>query len=545
MIQAVKPYPYQNDMIGDVRELLRHHRVVALVSPCGSGKTVCAAEFVRLWDAPCCLIAHRKEIVQQLAMALARLGIPHDIIAADTTVKTTIHAEVRKLGCHFYSPNSVVKVASVDTLLARKGKYVDWCRCVTLWLQDECHHVLGSNKWGRACALFPNAQGVGFTATLCRCDGKGLGSKYDGLIDAFVEGPTMRELINMGFLCDYIPYGIPNDIAFEDLHRGSKGDWTEDSLNKVMKHSKIVGDIPKTYVEHAMGLTGITFAPSIELGERITQGFLDLNVPASMITGKTSPRIRDELTQRLEHHDLLQLVNVDLFGEGYDLPEIQCASFGRPTESYGLFVQQFGRPLRVKEGKDRSLIFDHVGNIQRHKLPDAPHIWSLERRDRRKKTEDRSVPVTVCPKCGAYYERIYKRCPYCGYESEPGARATPKMVDGDLEMISPEELARMRGEIAKVDGDVLIPSNVDEIVTQSIKKNHRMRKASQETLRSVMGWWAAFYKQDGDTDSEIQRRFYLRFGTDVMSARALGRPKAKELSAKITDEIGWLTKVRR
>ena len=77
------------------------------------------------------------------------------------------------------------------------------------------------------------------------------------------------------------------------------------------------------------------------------------------------------------------MVNVDLFGEGFDLPAIGSVSFARPTQSFPLYAQQFGRSLRVLEGKDRAIVIDHVGNVIRHGLPDAYRAHTLDSRERK------------------------------------------------------------------------------------------------------------------------------------------------------------------
>jgi DNA repair protein RadD len=73
----------------------------------------------------------------------------------------------------------------------------------------------------------------------------------------------------------------------------------------------------------------------------------------------------------------------DLLGEGVDVPAIECVSMGRLTDSYALYAQQFGRALRLLDGKTQATILDHVGNWERHGLPDRDRDWSLDRRERR------------------------------------------------------------------------------------------------------------------------------------------------------------------
>ena len=127
-------------------------------------------------------------------LALARFGLRHRIIASEATVKACVSIQMAELRQNFYDPLGRIGVAGVDTLIRRDTADPWFIQC-TLWQMDEAHHVLANNKWGKATELFPNARGIGWTATPGRADGKGLGRWADGLMDALVMGPPMRDLI--------------------------------------------------------------------------------------------------------------------------------------------------------------------------------------------------------------------------------------------------------------------------------------------------------------------------------------------------------------
>ena len=52
------------------------------------------------------------------------------------------------------------------------------------------------------------------------------------------------------------------------------------------------------------------------------------------------------------------LVNVDLFGEGFDCPDVEFIQLARPTLSLAKYLQQVGRGMRVFEGKKYCLPYD-------------------------------------------------------------------------------------------------------------------------------------------------------------------------------------------
>ena len=515
------------------------------VLPTGGGKTVLFSSVVHDHNGFACAIAHRKELVSQISLAFAREGIVHGVIGPLSTVKEISTDHSRELGTVMLDPNAKVKVAGIDTLINRRRELEGWSQQVSLWVTDECHHLMRNNKWGKGVEMFPNARGLGVTATPCRADGKGLGRHADGVFDDMIVGPTMRELINREFLTDYRIFAPPSDLDVSSVEVGRDGDYKKPQLKKAVQESHIVGDVVGHYIRIANGKLGITFATDVETATEIANQYRVAGVPAEVVDAKTPARVRAEILQRFRSREILQLVNVDLFGEGFDLPAVEVVSFARPTQSYGLYVQQFGRALRILEGKYVAIIIDHVGNVVRHNLPDKERIWSLDAREKRprmKNPED-EIPLRYCVECTQPYERVLVACPYCGTTHVPAARNKPEYVDGDLYELSPDVLAEMRGELDKVDEDPasLISrmkyAGAPEVAVRSAAKQHGLRMEAQRLLRDSMAWWSAGHHVQGRSDREIQRRFYHAFGIDMMSAQALGRPDAEKLMMKIVEKL--------
>ena len=222
------------------------HQNVVYVLPTGGGKTVLLSDIIKEHDNEACVIAHRQELVFQISMALARDGVQHFIIGPDEIYKLCVSAQIKRLGRNYVTPNAKCAVAGVDTLPRRENRLSHWLKKVTLWVQDECHHISTTskgqpNKWMRAVNLFPNAKGLGVTATPLRADGRGLGRHADGVFDTMVEGPEQRWLINDGYLCDY---HIVSPTTFIDTSgikiSSSTGDLAQPGLIAATRKSTIV-----------------------------------------------------------------------------------------------------------------------------------------------------------------------------------------------------------------------------------------------------------------------------------------------------------------
>lgn len=504
------------------------HRNVLLVSPTGSGKTVTFSDILAEYKGASCAIAHRQELVSQISIALARCGVRHSIMAPKSAIRTIIALHMLDVGRSYYEPNARCRVAGVDTLV-RMDPSDPWPQQVGLWVQDEAHHLLAENKWGRAVQLFRNAYGLAVTATPGRADGKGLGRHADGLIDVMIEGPSMRGLILEGFLSPYRIFAPPSDLDLSDVGISAGGDFSPEPLRRAVHRSHIVGDVVQHYERITPGKLGVTFAVDIESATEIAAAYRHASVPAEVVSSKTPDMLRAQVLRRFRNHEVLQLVNVDLFGEGFDLPAIEVVSMARPTQSFPLFAQQFGRGMRIMEGKTHGFIIDHVKNVERHGLPDAKRQWSLDRRERRtSKSAPDAIPVRTCVKCLSVFERVYARCPYCGHYEPPAGRSTPAQVDGDLAELSEETLRLMRGEI---DQAPTFPRGADDMTIGRLKRLHWERQEAQKALRLAMMQWGGGERTGHESRS--QREFYLRYGVDVLSAMALNAKDATDLQQRI------------
>lgn len=528
--------PYQQDMYDRIVSAWSSHRNSLAVLPTGGGKTVLFTGLMSRFRNPIA-VAHRQELVSQMSLTLARQGVYHRLIAPTASIREIVKLHMMAVGKSFYHPNAPTACAGIDTLIKKQDP---WFKQVDLWVMDEAHHVLQGNKWGTGAAMFPNARGLGVTATPVRADGKGLGRHADGLFDTMVEGPCGRDLITQGFLCDYNVAAPTVSINREQLPVGSTGDFNPHHLRIATKDSAIVGDVVSHYLRMAAGKLGVTFAVDVEDATQIAESFRKAGVPAEVVTAKTGTLQRAAILEMFRRREILQLVNVDLFGEGFDLPALEVVSMARPTESYALYAQQFGRVLRPAEGKDRGLILDHVGNVIRHGLPDGRKRWTLDARERRGSNHPSlgEAPLTTCQACGALYPRSEYKCVECGHVPVPASRSGPSQVEGDLVLLDENMLAQLRGEVERIDREAMIPHHLKGTPAEyAIKKRHAERQAAQSQLRESMHLWSGYRTREGMEVRVQQRLFYHVFGVDVMTAQTLGAADAAKLKNLIDGAV--------
>lgn len=410
---------YQLKMINDVRIALRSHRSVLLQSPTGSGKTSISAymtgEAVNRGRRTL-FICHRTELVSQTGATFDKVGILHSYCAA---------------GFRF-NPHSPALICGIETLKNRLQHVGE--RDLIIW--DEAHHT-AAGGWRKVREAFPDAMHVGLTATPERLDGKGL----DDLYETIVLGPSVKSLIDSGFLCSYRAFA-PSAPQLATVKRIA-GDYSKGQLQEIMDGPSITGDAIKHYLRLCAGKRAVAFCVSVEHSEHVAQRFREAGIPAVSLDGTTDRADRAEALERFRRGEIKVLCNVDLFGEGFDLPSIEAVILLRPTKSLALYLQQVGRSLRPTAGKGEALILDHAGNILEHGLPDEDRDWSLLGKKARQKKE-KDIPIRQCPVC-FHVHAPGPVCTACGYEY-PVAKANRKVeeVDGELQELDVAAVRRQR-----------------------------------------------------------------------------------------------------
>lgn len=536
--------PYQSQLADDINRAWSagYSNVLASLATGGGKSVVVSAGIVAPWQGQSCVVAHRQELVGQMSLHLASAGVKHRVIAP-TSVIAAIRAEHRiELGRVMLDPHARATVAGVDTLVSRRDKLNEWARQVTLWVIDEAHHVLRENKWGTVAELFGNARGLGVTATPERADGKGLGRNAHGVFDVLVSGPSMSDLIKTGALTDYRIVMPESDFDVNRLKVTASGDYSKKQMREAAKESRIVGDVVEAYRRWADGKPGITFATDVETANHIAERFNHAGIPAAAISAETPGPERSELIRRFRRREILQLVNVDLFGEGFDVPAVEVVTMARPTQSLGLYLQQFGRVLRPLAGKTHGLVIDHVGNVTRHGLPDKPRAWTLAARDKRKSRprDPEEIPLTVCLECMSPYERTNRACPYCGAEPEIQTRRAPEQVDGDLILLDSDVLAQLRAATeleAPASVADRVASAAGPIAAKRALNQQTERIEEQQRLRHAIALWAGYQRALGRPDHESYRRFYHWHGADVLTVQTLSRVDMAAIRERIEAQL--------
>lgn len=423
---------FQQRIKVEIVEAIRAGKKSIMVqSATGSGKTVIATDLMagacRKGNSSMFLIP-RRELAYQTKAALWRFGFPMGIIMAGEPME----------------PHHLAQVASFDTLHARavKRKRLDIPK-PKLLLTDEAHLSLSETRENLINEIGAPVH-VGFSATPATPRG---GKPLNKLYDHLILGPTVRELIDDGYLIEP-RYYAPSEPDYKKL-KVSKGDYTEKSLEKEMSKPQLIGDIYQNWKRIAPNEPTVIFCVTRAHARAVCDEFKLRGERAEYVDGETPKPEREEIFKRIRNGETQVLVNVFVASYGLDIPILSCCVLARPTKSLVLYLQMVGRILRpvyagdhdldtldgrmaaiAESGKTEAIIIDHAGAVVRLGFVDDEFPWTLVGDDdiaeaaERKKQEQEAPKELVCPRCKSIVKGK-KFCPKCGYEFVKPSEALP------------------------------------------------------------------------------------------------------------------------
>lgn len=308
------------------------------------------------------IIAHRTELIEQISESLDRYRIPHGIIAGAFMDKRDLMLPVQ--------------VASVQTITHPTNRPLAEKFNASFIIIDEAHHAI-ANSYSRLWEFYPNAKKLGVTATPWRMDGRG----FRGIFDVLLPSMPIKDFMAKGWLAPYQYYSVPllNSLR-KDLDSikefGVDGDYKTSRLEEIVDTAKIRAQLLNSYSQFVSGKKGIIYSISRVHSKHICQQYRNAGIKIADIDSETPSTLRKQIVQDFKNGEIDILVNVDIFSEGFDCPNLEFVQLARPTRSLVKYIQQVGRGLR-KNGDKRCFILDNVGMYGQFGLPDDDRPWDM------------------------------------------------------------------------------------------------------------------------------------------------------------------------
>ena len=356
-MKKIELFDYQEDMKARIEKALCLHRSVMAQMPTGTGKTYLLTavidSFVRANPkAKVWIVAHRRELVSQIDETVRKF---HSYSSATSSLLSSVRAmSIQWLMRHY------------DEIEEEPG----------LIVIDEAHHALAKTykeMWER----FPKAKFLGLTATPCRLNGKG----FTDLFDVLVQSWDVPEFISKGRLATYDFVSIKSDGVTQRLidslqKRGADGDYQNKEMDMLLNKKPSIERLYQSLEEFGKDRKGIVYAINISQAQKIAKLYQEHGVKAIAIDSKTPATERQQDIEAFKKGDIQVLVNVDIFSEGFDCPDVEFVQLARPTLSLAKYLQMVGRGLRVAKGKKNCMIIDNVGLYRVFGLPSQVWNWN-------------------------------------------------------------------------------------------------------------------------------------------------------------------------
>lgn len=417
---------YQNTIINNCREAFKNgYKKLCCVLPCGAGKTAifCYLAYLNTLKKPSnrvLILLHREELLKQTINAFETFEIDTNRI-------------------------------DISMIQSFKNTLKTGIRPYSLIIIDECHHAT-SNSFKTVLRTYSGVPLVGFTATPARLDGKPLGEIFDRLI----VGVDYDFLKKNNYLVDY-DYFSPNlnfDFSQWKLKSGDF-DATDNAIR--LDKKAIYGNILK-YID--LSKKTIIYSPTVEYSKKLEVQINEhFNAKISAeFNGTTPQQLRDKIIDDFKNNKIKILINVDLIGEGFNVPSCDCVFLLRATQSLTLYIQQAGRALRADPNNTnkRASIFDFVGNIYRFGFPDAPRSWSLSstiKNTHKRDTVHDSLIIKTCPNCLRSFmpSRMLtgRSCPFCNSYIQLNTREIQIQDKKELALIKKNQLIENRRQCGR------------------------------------------------------------------------------------------------
>lgn len=337
--------------------------------PTGTGKTRLFTSIIRdinIWglrhniNYRILIIAHRSELIEQSSRSLDKYRIKHGVLAGTMKDKRDLI--------------QAIQVASIQTITHPANQCLIDDLKFDFIIIDEAHHAV-ANSYQKLWDYCPDAKKLGVTATPWRMNNSG----FTQIFDAYIPSMSIEDFIQKGWLATYLYYSIPVSSelvnSIESIREFDiEGDYKNSALVEVCDTSKIRAQLYDSYEKNVLGKKGIIYSISREHSEHICLQYRSRGVAIENIDSKTPAKVREKVIQAFRNGEIDIIVNVDIFSEGFDCPDIEFIQLARPTKSLVKYIQQVGRGLR-KNGDKKCIILDNVGMYSRFGLPDEERDW--------------------------------------------------------------------------------------------------------------------------------------------------------------------------
>lgn len=360
-VARLEPNTMQVGFITRLKELVEAGADKALlISATGTGKTYASAFGIRDALKPTgkvLFVVHRKEILRQARDSYKKV-FGSNIKMAMLTGDDKDYEEIDHADFVF----AMINMISKPEVYERFSK--DEFEIITL---DEAHHST-AGSYQKIIDYFNPRFLLGMTATPERTDKFNVFELFDYNIAYEIR---LQQAMEDDLLCPFHYFGITDlEVDGETIDE----DTGLRNFRYLVSDQRVdyVIDQANYYGYSGKRVRGLIFCSSVKEAKELSVKFNERGLRTLALSGEDTPEEREEAIERLADDgrvdNLDYILTVNIFNEGVDIPEINQIIMLRPTESAIVFVQQLGRGLRKRIGKEYTVIIDCIANYKNNFL---------------------------------------------------------------------------------------------------------------------------------------------------------------------------------
>ena len=479
-MRKIKLRPYQLNAIKLIRGAYKETNKILVQSPTGSGKTEIIFSIINGYlknEKKVLFVVRRRQIVFQTVRRIVESGIsnvgiimsgktPSPIFPVQVCSIDTIHSKIKRRDIDFIKKFDAIFMDEAHDTTSDSYRSFIW------WLEGKEHSDYNKPEF---LDLKVKKDYFGFTATPYR-----IGKKTHEWWGKCIVVTTPDKLRDLGYLCEAKLY-VPLSISTKGVKIENTGDYNQEQLYEAVSKKAVMGKIVDEYIHKGERRPAVCFAVNKKHSIEIAKFFNDLGIEAYHVEDTTSQEDRDFVIRKVKNafyeRKPFVICNVNIFSTGVDIPELCVGIMARPTESRVLWTQQLGRLLRPLKGKDKAVIIDHSGNSLRFGSPFHYHPPEMG-----KESFDKPSPISICPKCYYYHDKIVSVCEACGTH-----------IKSYLKTLRPGEERHIEKDESFMMGDYekLLELEIKDYVHKNVRYELEVKKKSEKEA------WSRAYKKFG------------------------------------------------
>jgi DNA repair protein RadD len=417
---------YQDEVFEAVFDHLFNHEGNGVVAaPGGVGKSHIMNRIIKhlvtKWPGTRVLsLVHDAKVIQQNHGSMLKFWktAPIGIYSAGLKRKDTLH------------PIIYAGIQSVAKRISKLGTF-------NVIFVDECdllspkEETLYQKLIAECVKMNPRVRVLGFTATPYRM-GTGCLTNldtWDRIIIDLTETERFNWFVENGFLSPLVTKKSAVEIDVTDI-RMKGGEFDEKDMQEAADTEELNRAVVEECIRYGSDRNHwLVFASGVKHGHKLAKLFNSKGIPTIMLSGEDSMDVREKGEIEFRAGAYRCLINVGLYGRGWDFPSLDMLAWARATQSVALWVQGCVRLTRRAEGKDNGLVLDFAGNTRRLGPVNDPVVPAPRRKGDAVKGE---APVKECPECHSYLHTRTMVCPDCGYVFPPPSTIKKTAADDEI-----------------------------------------------------------------------------------------------------------------